>query len=70
MTVAISAASPSSSANKDGNIEGGAIPKPTDEVMGRKRKVCMCDDCVRKFGEELREQAQRSHSQVQKPRKH
>ena len=29
-----------------------------------------CDDCVRKFEEELREQAQRSHSQVQKPRKH
>ena len=29
-----------------------------------------CDNCVRKFEEELREQAKRSHSQVQKPGKH
>ena len=29
-----------------------------------------CDDCLRKFEEEMREQALRSHSHVQKPRKH
>ena len=29
-----------------------------------------CDNCVRKFEEEMREQAKRSHSQVQKPGKH
>ena len=29
-----------------------------------------CDNCVRQFDEELREQAKRSHGQVQKPGKH